>query len=481
MTAKVVPLHKPQAQTLHNIEAEQAILGALLMDNRLLDEVGLMLEPGDFYEDLHGRLYADMLRRHDAGEQVNPALLAPAWQGDETLKLLGGVQYLVTLSCNAGALFGVQGFAEQIRELAELRKLRDGLQAAMEKIDSGEAEKASQAADSIEAALFAAQTPRGSNAVVVSAAEGARAAMDRIRSVKAAGRIDGVLIKTLTDINGLLGPLRPAEVTILAGRPSMGKSAVALSLARGAAQSGHGTVFFSLEMSSEELMNRMLADVSFTTHGDGPTYSQIQNVDLTEPQIARLDQISSHIAGLPLIVHDQPAMRLGEMSRAVRRYKRRLEREGRALELVVVDYLQLAEPDEKSRGGNQQYQDVTRISKGLKALAKRLNVHVVALAQVSRNCEARDDKRPQLADLRDSGAIEQDADNVVFVYREEYYLQRETPKPAKADEHAARLENCKNRLELICAKRRNGPIGRKLMWFVGSHQAVRGEEWRWPR
>lgn len=480
MTATVVQMPRRSVE-LHSVEAEQALLGALMQDNRLLDEVGLMLEPQDFYEPLHGRLYEDMLRRHDAGEQVNPSLLWASWQGDALLAEVGGVQYLVTLSCNTAALFGVRDFAKQILELADLRRMRDGLRQAIDKIDQGEAETAAKIADGVEATLFAAQTPRGSNAVVVSAAEGARAAMDRIRAVKAAGRIDGVLVGTLPDINGLLGPLRPAEVTILAGRPSMGKSAVALALARGAAQSGHGTTFFSLEMSSEELMNRMLADVSFTTQGDGPTYTQIQNVDLTEPQIARLDQISEHIAGLPLIVHDQPAMRLGEMSRAIRRYKRRLEREGRALELVVVDYLQLAEPDEKSKGGNQQYQDVTRISKGLKALAKRLGVHVVALAQVSRNCEARDDKRPQLADLRDSGAIEQDADNVLFVFREEYYLDRETPKPAKADEHAARLHNCKNRLELICAKRRNGPIGRKLMWFVGSHQAVRGEEWRWPR
>lgn len=480
MTATVVQMPR-RAIELHNVEAEQALLGALMQDNRLLDEVGLSLEAPDFYEPLHGRLYDDMLRRHDAGEQVNPSLLWATWQNDPALSQLGGVQYLVTLSCNTAALFGARDFAKQIYELAELRRMRDGLRSAIEKIDQGEAETAARIADSVEATLFAAQTPRSSSAVVVSAAEGARAAMDRIRAVKAAGRVDGVLVDTLQDINGLLGPLRPAEVTILAGRPSMGKSAVALALARGAAQSGHGTAFFSLEMSSEELMNRMLADVSFTTSGDGPTYSQIQNVDLTDLQITRLDQIAARIEEIPLIIHDQPAMRLGEMSRAIRRYKRRLEREGKTLDLVVVDYLQLAEPDEKSKGGNQQYQDVTRISKGLKALAKRLNVHVVALAQVSRNCEARDDKRPQLADLRDSGAIEQDADNVLFVFREEYYLQRETPKKGREDEYAVRLENSKNRLELICAKRRNGPIGRKLMWFVGSHQAVRGEQWRWPR
>jgi replicative DNA helicase len=282
----------------------------------------------------------------------------------------------------------------------------------------------------------------------------------------------GVLNHRIADLDGLLGALEPKSLNYLAARPGMGKTCVATNYALGAARAGHGVCFISLEMSREQLAGRMLADVGFDNPDRRVPYAAIQKRTLNAWERERINEIAKWIGKLPLSVVDAGSLTVGRVDRIVRSQKRRMAALGSKLELVVIDYLGLLNPDQASRS---RYEDVGKVSRRLKSIAKDHDIAILCLAQLNRAVEQRPDKRPILADLRDSGDIEQDADAVLFLVREEYYLQQSEPHD-DPDAHTAwetKLNRCRGTIEFILAKRRNGTTGTARGKFYGPYQAVR--------
>jgi replicative DNA helicase len=268
-----------------------------------------------------------------------------------------------------------------------------------------------------------------------------------------------------------LGALLPKQLAIVAGRPSMGKSAVASSYALGAAAMGHGTLFVSLEMSAEELGERIAADLCFDTSIQVP-YSAITEKRVTPDQGRQICRAYDRLENMPLSIVDLASCTISKLNAIVRRHARRLAANGKKLELVIVDYLQLIRPD---RHTENRTQEITQVSMGLKAIAKEHGVAIMALAQLSRSVEQRADKRPIMADLRESGQIEQDADAIMFLYRPEYYLKQAEPTDqADRAKWETMMADARGKIEFIVAKRRRGCTGTTHGRFYGAFQAVRG-------
>ncbi len=447
-----------------NVEAEMQIIGALMQDNSKIDYCADRIRSADFYEPIHGDLFDLIISEHSQGRPVNPITLKSyigEWEG---LTQLGGVKYLLDLSQEQTALIGFTGFVDQVTDLSRRRKMFDGLN------------RASAMATDLEQPLES----------VITTADGAVSghdAQDGVEQLSGLQAFDAMLeshknpsygVKSghIGALDDVLGVVRPKELIIMAARPGMGKTACALSYALGAAQGGYGVLFVSLEMSATELAGRMAADLCFGGNQSVP-YNNVKNGTLNSAQKITMAKARSTIAGLPLRIVDAGKLTTGRLSMLIMRTKRRLEAQGQTLDLVVVDYLQLLTPDQRTSG---MYEKISEVSMALKAAAKMHNVGMIALAQLSREVEKRDGKRPQLSDLRDSGQIEQDADGVLFLLRNEYYIRLEmsdenSPNYAKAEKA---LEEHKNKIEFIVSKRRNGVTGSKMGQFYGTYQAVRG-------
>lgn len=453
----------------HNIEGESALIGALLRDNKLVDRVADIIRHEDFFEPLYGRIYSVILDCVSKGQQVSPVTLKPYFEHDEALSRLGGMGFLVRLTGDVAIIAPAKEIARQIADMAKRRRMIDGL-----------SDTITLAHDNAEIA----QIIDAADAVIVEAASegdelyqptGAQCIGDYLHDVE--NHKGGVLNGRIPELDELTGGLRGKQMVILAGRPGMGKTSVALSYSLGAAINGHGVLFISLEMSSSELAARMLSDLSCTNQGpmaSGIPYSRLISGDLTSGDRRDIKGIQEGLSELPFRVIDTGRLTIGRLAMIVRRYVRRMEAQGTPLSLVVVDYLQLLSTDQRSRSA---YEGVSEISKALKQIAKDNDVAVLALAQLSREVEKRNDKRPMLSDLRDSGQIEQDADTVMFLLREEYYLKQEDERFMKADEldrHRVAVEQTRDRIEFICAKRRNGLTGSATGRFFGQFQAVRG-------
>lgn len=452
-------------EQVRNVESEAVILGALMIDNRWIDRAADKLDPDDFFEPVHGRIFSAIVKEAATGRRVTSVTLHPYLKDDAAFQQLGSLQYLAQLTANTAALIAVEGCIEQVRDMARRRRLTDGL-----------ANAAAMAAD--------LDVP---NEEIVSAADAALSSLsdnsDGVVQISAGKAFDemlagyeqpqtGVLNKRIHSIDEKLGPIRKHHLVIAGGRPGMGKTCFALSYSIGAALNGHGVLFVSLEMSREELMQRATADICFDGHR-GVGYDCIRDGRFWNDD----DRRKVYAAGLtfrdmPLHIVDAGSLTIGRLNMIVRRYKRRMEAAGQKLELVVIDYLQLLRSDHRS---DSQYQMISEVSRGLKSIAKTHDLGVLALAQLSREVEKREDKRPMLSDLRDSGQIEQDADAVVFLYRAEYYLRKAMPPEtsSKYGEMQAALEAVTGRLDMIVAKRRNGTEGTAEAAFWGRFQAVR--------
>jgi len=454
-------------EAVRNVEAEAIVIGAMMVDNRWIDKIADLLKPDDFFEELHGRIFAAIVREASQGRSVTPTTLKPYLADDPALLELGGIGYLAQLTGHHGVLIGVETASAQILEMSRRRKLIDGL---------------------TQAAILAAQMDV-SNEDVINAADAAIALQsegsDGIVQVSAAKAFDQMIAAydepsygvtsggRIACLDEAMGPIRPHHLVISAGRPGMGKTCAALSYAIGAAAAGHGVLFVSLEMSRLELMQRATSDVIFDG-GKGITYSAIRDGQFTSGHARdRVYETSRVFKGLPLHIIDGATITVGRLNMIVRRYRRRMEALGQRLDLVVVDYLQLLQPDYRTQSLNEA---VSAVSRGLKTIAKQHDVGVLALAQLNRGVEQRDNKRPMLSDLRDSGQIEQDADAVVFLYRDEYYLRK--GKPADTDPKFATwslaLDKVQGQIDFIVAKRRNGPEATVTGAFWGVYQAVRG-------
>lgn len=450
---------------LANIEAEMALLGALMINNGLIDPIADTLAADDFSEPFVGEVYGLILKEHSLGRAVNPVTLHPHLAGNPDFTELGGPAWLAGLTGSPVAMIGARDFAVQIADLAARRRMVDGLDAAIV--------QASDLDQSLEAVIDLAD----------GAISGARDARQDDYERTGAQCIDmvigtfdepvrGVECGVIPSIDRLLGPMRPGHLVIGAGRPGMGKTAAALSYALGAAGRGHGVLFFSLEMTADQLGERMAADLCF--EAARVPYEAIRDRTLTRAQQTEVCRARGRLDDLPIAVIDKGGLPIGRIRSMVRRWRRRFAAQGRKLDLVVVDYLQLVRPDGRP---NSREEAVAEISRTLKDIAKDNDLAVFALCQLSRKVEERADKRPMLSDLRESGSIEQDADAVMFFLRLEYYLRKEA-EPDLADpkrpEWEQRLRACEGRIEFIVAKRRNGREGSRIGDFLGQFQAVRG-------
>lgn len=445
-----------EVATLANIEAEAALLGALMQSAKLIDPVADRLTAGDFAEPLHGRIYAAIVGQHSLGKIVNPITLKPYFESDEAMKEVGGFAYLAQLTGSSAVMIGANSFAEQIRDLASRRRLIAGLTETIEAasdLDMCVDRLASQADNAI-----SALRDTGGAVGEYTAAE----ALDlALRAMDAPKR--GIRSGRIPNLDRLLGPMRPGDMVIGAGRPGMGKSALALSYAIGVAQGGDGCLFVSLEMPAAQLAERMAADLCFDAKP--VPYSLIRDGDLQGDNLRQVMSAKDKLTAMPLTIVDRAGLTIGGLRRLVTRHARRFKAQGKPLGLVVVDYLQLLRPDSKLNA----YEAASEASRALKEIAKEHGVAVFALAQLSREVEKRADKRPQLSDLRESGQIEQDADAVIFLLRQEYYLRQAEP----TDATRSALLQCEGKVELILAKRRNGPTGSVVADFYTQFQAVR--------
>lgn len=447
-----------------NIEEEAALLGAMLRERRLIDPVADRVSEEDFAEPLHGRIFSTIVKMHSEGKTVSPVTISPLFNDDPGMKEVGGSSYLISIMGTTGVeIIGARDFADDIRALAEKRRLLANLSEAIiegRRPDATPAELVS----SVEAAI-ADVTERNDAATVLSAADCVKRVLDGFNN-----RERGVL-SGIGPIDEGIGALLPKQLAIVAGRPSMGKSAVASSYALGAAMTGHGTLFVSLEMSAEELGERIAADLCFDTSCQVP-YSSIVDGRVTPEQGRQIARAFDRLQDMPLTIVDVASCTISKLNSLVRRHARRMAAKGRKLELVIVDYLQLVRPD---RHTENRTHEITQVSMGLKAIAKEHGVAVMALAQLSRSVEGRADKRPIMADLRESGQIEQDADAIMFLYRPEYYLKQAEPSnPSERPKWEGLMDDARGRIEFIVAKRRRGCTGRTEGRFFGAFQAVRG-------
>ncbi|MDE2515370.1 MAG: replicative DNA helicase [Rhodospirillales bacterium] len=464
------PLGLSQRLPPANLQAEQSLLGALLANNRAYERVSEFLAPEHFADPLHGRIYQSICRRIEAGQIADAVTLKTEFEQDGALAELGGVAYLAQLLSAMVGIINAGDYGRAIYDTWLRRQLIDLGETVVNNAFGADPEL--DGAAQIEAAehtLFELAT-EGANGQGFVTFE--RALTDAIagaeRAFKRAGHVSG-LTTGLRDLDAKMGGLHPSDLVILAGRPGMGKTALATKIGFGAAralagESTPGSVaIFSLEMSAEQLATRLLSEEARIS-GD-----RIRRGDIAQKEFDSFVRVSRDIASLPLHIDDTPAITLS----ALRTRCRRLQRT-RGLSLVIVDYLQLMRPAAGTRPENR-VQEISQITQGLKAIAKELSVPVLALSQLSRAVESREDKRPQLADLRESGSIEQDADVVMFIYRDEYYLAQRAPKQMGFDKddkfHEAMekwqrdLEAVHNRAELILAKQRHGPTGMVPLFF----------------
>ncbi len=459
----------------HNLEAEQALLGSILVNNIAHEKVSELLSPDDFYDPVHGRIYDAITTLINRGQIADPKTLRGLFDNDPALSNLGGAQYLADLSASVISIINVEDYGHLIHDLYLRRQMiRLGEDVVNDAYQHDLDSPATRQIETTEARLFElAQTgalDRGfiklDKALVVSL----RMAED---AHKRDSHVTGVTTG-LRDLDRKIGGLQKSDLVILAGRPSMGKTALATNIACNAAEAwyksegkeGAGVAFFSLEMSSEQLATRLLGD-----HSRVPS-EKIRRGDIKSDDFSKFIEATKHLSRIPLYIDDTPALSVA----AVRTRARRLKRMVPHLGVIVIDYLQLLHGT-SSRGSDNRVQEVSEITRGLKALAKELNIPVIALSQLSRAVEAREDKRPQLSDLRESGSIEQDADMVMFVYREEYYHARSEPsrRPDEDDSKfnmrhqrwLERGEEVRSIGEVIIAKQRHGPIGTVELHFDG--------------
>jgi len=457
----------PHGTSLNNSTAEAALLGAMLCDNRLVEPAADSLVSNDFSEAAHQIIFAAILSQVQQGKLATAVTLKPYMSAEPVLDELGGPGYLAKLSGEHTPFLQIADLIRQVRELSQRRQIIAGLLGAASKAEDLNTPYADIIA--LVDTSLAGISGHSDGIVQASLADAHRemcAAYDEPQyGVTSAG--------ALASLDGALGPIRPHHLDILAGRPGMGKTATAISYALAAARTGHGVLFVSLEMSRLELVQRATADLLFDDGRDIP-YDQIRDGRFAKSEARkRVYAAGRRFRDLPFRIVDAATMTIGRLHMIVRRHRRRVEAAGGKLDLVVVDYLQLLRPDTRT---NSSTEAVSEVSRGLKTLAKENDLGVLALAQLNRGVEQREDKRPMLSDLRDSGQIEQDADAVVFLYREEYYLRKSALSERDPGYEAwlSAVERVAGEIQFIVAKRRNGPEGAAKGAFYGQFQAVRG-------
>jgi replicative DNA helicase len=487
--SNVTPLREGEPQYRQppsNIEAEQALLAAILVNNAAFHRVSEFLRAEHFALGVHGRIYSAITKLMERGQLANPVTLKNLFEQDDALQEVGGAQYLSRLAASVVTIINAEDYGRTIHDLFLRRQLitigedvvNEAYQHDLDRLAVRQIEQA-------EKKLFdLAETGQAEGGFRPFISALSTAIVQAEAAFKRSGKTTGVSTGFL-DLDKLLGGLHPSDLIVLAGRPSMGKTALATNIGFNAARAyrpgkdatgktiaedGAVVGFFSLEMSAEQLATRILSEES------GVSSNNIRKGEVSHEDFDRFVQASQRLASVPFFVDDTPALSIAGLRTRARRLLRQ-----QGLGCIIVDYLQLIRGDDN--GSENRVQEISEITRGLKALAKELNVPVVALSQLSRAVEQRDDKRPMLSDLRESGSIEQDADVVMFVFREEYYLSRGEParRPEESDErYNLRYEDWKTRLEqvhgtaeVLIAKQRHGPIGKVTLRF--SHETTKFE------
>jgi replicative DNA helicase len=462
----------------HNLQAEQALLGALLANNRAYERVSEFLAPEHFADAAHGRIYQAILRRVEAGQVADVVTLRGEFEHSGLLDELGGPAYLAQLLSAMVGIVNAGEYGRIVHDCWLRRQLIDAGEEVVNRAFGAEPElDAKQQLEAAEQRLFDLAKDGGAEGGFKGFDKAlAEAVLAAERAFSTPGGVSG-LSTGLRDLDRKTGGMHPSDLVILAGRPGMGKTALATKIAFGAAKSlvreaqaigpevaarGH-VALFSLEMSADQLATRLLAEESRIS-GD-----RIRRGDISQRDFDRFVEVSRELAAMPIVIDDTPAITIAALRTRCRRLKRT-----RGLELVVVDYLQLMRPAPGTRPESRVL-EISMITQGLKAIAKELSVPVLALSQLSRQVEQREDKRPQLSDLRESGSIEQDADMVMFVYRDQYYIQAQQPKIAAFEDDSkfqeahtrwqAKMEEVHNKADLIIAKQRHGPTGTIGLFF----------------
>jgi replicative DNA helicase len=472
---------QPTIALPQNIEAEAALLGALMIDNRLAEDIQIKLRPEHFYEPLHARIYENILKLVDRNMIASPVTLRPLFEADVEMKELGGPSYLAQLTGSGTAIIGARDFADQIYELALLRALIGvGREMVENALDTSEDVDPKGQIEAAESALYRVAEEGGGEGSVKSFAQATRMAVQLAeKALNTGGGLSGVTTG-LDSVNAKTGGLHHSDLLILAGRPGMGKTSLATNIAFNACQrlvrdledgipaeksAGAAVAFFSLEMSADQLATRILSEQS------GISSENLRMGKISQQDFRNLARAAAELEGLPLYIDDTPGLTIAALRTRARRLKRQ-----KGIGFIVVDYLQLLQGSGKG-GQDNRVQEISEISRGLKTLAKELNVPVMALSQLSRAVESRENKRPQLSDLRESGSIEQDADIVMFVSREEYYVNFTKPKEASAaagddasavaafEEWQRAMGDVHGRAEVILAKQRHGATGTVTLKF----------------
>jgi replicative DNA helicase len=452
----------------YDVEVEQALLGAILVDNEAIERVSSIIKPEHFYDPLHQRIFETMsLAFERSAYALTPLTLHAAMKADPGLIEVGGHSYLAGLAQAAPAMPNVRDYARIIHDLAVRRSLirigEDMVNQAFEAPHDNPPQKQIEAA---EKALYRVSETSKYGEGPLDFAESLRRAVEIAERAQArGGRISGVA-SGFADIDQLLGGLQPSDLLILAGRPGMGKSALSLNMAFHAARAyvqdveageevprGAPVIYFSLEMAAQQLSARILSEQTEIEMW------KIRNGKFSDTEWEKFVLTMQELSTLPLYLDDTGGISIAQIAARSRRLKRE-----KNIGLIIIDYIQLVEPTHRQES---RVQEVTEVTKGLKALAKELNVPILATAQLSRAVDARDDKRPVLSDLRESGSIEQDADVVMFIFREEYYLKSREPE-AGTPEHTkwlAKLEQCHRRAEVLVEKHRHGATNRIELFF----------------
>jgi len=463
-TKKIVAKNLDQLPS--NIEAEQALIGSILINNDVIDETSQILNTASFYDPAHQKIYDVIKILNNKGMVANPITLKNFFEKDNLLKEVGGVEYLVKLTRFSSSVRQAIDYAKIIQENYLKRELIHISKNLSEvSIDKNNDISADKIIEDTEKSLFDL-AERGTfsqsfikfNVAIDQTIEMATKALKNDKGI--------VGVPTgLKDLDEKMGGLHNSDLIIIAGRPSMGKTALATNIAYHASKNfsanedqKSSVAFFSLEMSSEQLSTRILSEQSRIKSND------IRRGKITEEELNRYIETSREIYNLPLYIDETPAITIATLSNRARRMKRLF-----GLNLIVVDYIQLMRSNNSRFEG--RVQEISEITQGLKALAKELNVPVIALSQLSRAVEQRDDKLPQLSDLRESGSIEQDADVVLFVYREEYYLEKRQPKLGTI-EHAewqSKMNDVSGLADIIIGKQRHGPTGNINVEFEGMY------------
>jgi len=455
-----------------NVEAEAALLGALMIYNRLVEDIQLKLKPHHFFEPLHGRIYESILRLTDSNRVANPVTLKPLFDADEGMKEVGGPAYLAQLTGSGAAVIGARDFAGQVYDLALLRALigvgRDLVEGAL---DTSEDVAPLAQIERAETELYKVAEEGGAEGKAKSFGEATKEALQLAeKALNSGGHLSG-FTTGLDSLNSKIGGLHKSDLVIVAGRPGMGKSSLATNIGFAAAKrllqdqedgieaaksAGAAVDMFRLEMSADQLATRILAEQS------GISSENLRMGRISQQEFRSLARAAAELQSLPLYIDDTPGLTIAALRARARRLKRQ-----KGIGLVIVDYLQLLQGTGRGSAGDNRVQEISEISRGLKQRAKELDVPVMALSQLSRAVEQREDKRPQLSDLRESGSIEQDADIVLFIYREDYYLAARQPADdhPEIDKWREEMARVYGLAEILVAKQRHGSTGKVRVKF----------------